>query len=213
MGKRSSFKRPQATRIIGRKVIIVCEGKKTEYGYFEAIRKHLRLPTLQVRVIHPDATDPLSIVRYALDIRQDLKVEKAWASEDSVWAVFDGDEHRLENPDNWNNAIQTARSKKVELAVSNPCFELWYLLHYQDRAASLSRQEAERLLRKHISGYKKNGILWPVPLELLTPEAMRRAKKIAERAIADAYPEHTNPCTSVCNLVESLLELGKEISR
>jgi len=60
MPKRNSFKRPQATRAIGRKVIIVCEGKKTEHGYFEAIRKHLRLPTLQVAVVHPDATDPLS---------------------------------------------------------------------------------------------------------------------------------------------------------
>jgi|SRR5215213_4134141 len=155
----------------------------------------------------------LSIVRYAIDLQHDRKVGKSWVSGDSVWAVFDGDEHRLENPDNWNNAMQIARSKKIELAVSNPCFELWYLLHFQDRAASLTRQDAERLLRKHISDYRKNDILWPVPLELITSEAMRRAKKLAERAIADESPEHNNPCTGVCNLVESLLELGKEIYR
>jgi hypothetical protein len=171
MGKRNSFRRPRAIRTIGRKVIIVCEGKKTEYGYFEAMRKSMRLPTLQVVVVHPDATDPLGIVRYAIDFRRDRVIEKTWTKEDSVWAVFDGDEHRLENPTNWNDAVQLAGSKQVQLAISNPCFEFWYLLHYQDQSASLTRDEAQRLLRRHIYDYEKWKVLWPDPLEPRTDAA------------------------------------------
>src|SRR4051812_40644621 len=102
------WRRPRRNRVVGRKVIIVCEGKKTEYGYFEEIRKSMRLPTLQVQVVHPDATDPLSIVRAAIHLRRARKSERAWDRQDRAWAVFDGDEHRDGNPANWNDAIQIA---------------------------------------------------------------------------------------------------------
>src|ERR1700759_2312486 len=102
---RPRFKRPSARRRIGRKTIIVCEGKKTEYGYFEAIRRSMRLPTLQIEVVHPDATDPFSIVDAAIDLRQARIYEKTWTREDSAWAVFAGDEHKEANRDNWNRAI------------------------------------------------------------------------------------------------------------
>jgi hypothetical protein len=71
----------------------------------------MRLPTLQVLVVHPDATDPYSIVCKAVEYRKMRISEKAWSIEDSAWAVFDGDEHKDNNPANWNDAIQLACSK------------------------------------------------------------------------------------------------------
>ncbi len=208
-----SFRRPPPFRDIGRKLIIVCEGKRTERGYFEEIRKSLRLPTLKVHVIHADATDPLSIVRAAIEYRQDRKDERAWAKEDTAWAVFDGDEHRDANPDRWNDAIQIAQSKDIRLAVSNPCFELWYLLHYRSHTAEVTRQKAFRLLKSHISDYEKAKTLWPSPLEPFTSEAIQRAKQLASRAAADELQPFPNPCTNVYELVESLLALDKETHR
>lgn len=205
-----SFRRPPPSRSIGRKLIIVCEGKKTERGYFEEIRKSLRLPTVRVRVEHADATDPLSIVRAAIEYRQTRKDERAWAKEDAAWAVFDGDEHREANPERWNDAVQIARSKDICLAVSNPCFELWYLLHYQSHTANVTRQRAFRLLKSHISDYEKSKTLWPSPLESLTNDAIQRAKQLVIRAAADELQPFPNPHTTVYELVESLLALAKE---
>src|SRR5215218_5420439 len=150
-----SFCRRRPTRVVGRKIIIACEGEKTELEYFEAIRISLRLPTLKVHVIHPDGTDPRTIVLEAIAQRSIRERDKAWTTEDSSWAVYDGDEHQLINPNNWNDAIQLAASKNIKLAVSNPCFELWYVLHFQPQTANLSRQEALRVLRKHIPDYQK----------------------------------------------------------
>jgi len=213
MARGRPFQRPQHRRAVGKKIIIFCEGKKTEYGYFEEIRKSMRLPTLRVTVVHPNATDPLSIVQAAIDYRQARKDEKAWTTGDRAWAVFDGDEHRLENPANWNDALQIAKSKDIHLAISNPCFEFWYLLHYREYAGNLPRQEAQRLIRNYVADYKKADKLWPIPLEPLTTEAIRRAKQLAERAQAEGLQPHTNPCTTVSELVESLLALAKEVHR
>jgi len=213
MARGRPFQRPRQRRTVGKKIIIACEGKKTEYGYFEEIRKSLRLPTLRITVVHPDATDPRSIVQAAIDYRQARRNEKAWMAGDQAWAVFDGDEHRLDNPANWNDALQLAQGKEIHLAISNPCFEFWYLLHYREHAAHLARQEARHLLRSHIADYEKADKLWPAPLQPLTAEAIRRAKQLARRAETDGLQRHTNPCTTVSELVENLLALAEEMRR
>ena len=46
---------------------------------------------------------------------------------DAVWCVFDVDEHPQ-----IADARQMARANGIELAISNPCFELWLLLHFRD---------------------------------------------------------------------------------
>jgi hypothetical protein len=168
------------------------------------------LPTAQVYVVHPDATDPLSIVRSAVQYRRERVRERAWSEGDEAWAVFDGDEHIDANSHNWNDAVQTADSNRINLAVSNPCFELWYLLHYQDQFAQLSREDAEHRIRDRLGDYEKANGYWPDPLEPLTEEAIRRARRLADRLVAEGAGRHSNPSTDVFNLVESLLKLRSE---
>jgi hypothetical protein len=208
--RRRPFYRRGARRVVGRRLIIVCEGRSTEPGYFNAIRQSMRLPTAQVYVVHPDATDPLSIVHAAIEYRRERLQERAWVEGDSAWAVFDGDEHRGANPHNWNDAIQTADSKHINLAVSNPCFELWYLLHYQDQFAQLSRDEAIQRIRNHLGEYEKARVYWPDPLGPFTAEALERAKGLARRLAAEGAERHVNPSTDLFQLVESLLNLERE---
>lgn len=207
---RHPFKRRAPTRSIGRKVIIVCEGKRTETGYFNAIRVSMRIPTLQVQVLHSGGTDPLTIVRAALEQKETKRRDKAWTKGDSAWAVFDGDEHRDENPANWNDAIQLAASRDINLAISNPCFELWYLLHYHNQLAQLTRVEAQRVLRQYLPTYQKAHVLWPEPLKVLTADAIARARRLEERRTADDLAVHCNPSTGVSELIEFLLALEQE---
>lgn len=122
---RSRFSRPPRPRIIGKKFIIVCEGK-TEYNYFRAIRRSMRLSTLQINIANPGASDPRSIVNEAIQRWSANKQEGGWTGDDSAWAVYDGDEHIRNDPKNWNDARQLADANNINLAVSNPCFELWF---------------------------------------------------------------------------------------
>jgi RloB-like protein len=170
-----SFNRRRSVHSVGRKVVIVCEGEKTEYGYFEAIRKSMRLPTVSVAVVHAGCTDPRGIVSAAIEERKGRKQEKSWSNGDAVWAVFDGDEHKDNNPGNWNDALQLADGKDINLAISNPSFELWYLLHFQDQLAKMNRREVLVALTEHLPQYKKASILWPEPLQPLSMDAILRA--------------------------------------
>ena len=203
------FDRPRHPRTIGRKVLIVCEGQKTERGYFEALRRSMRLPTMRIRVVHPNATDPLTIVESTIEERAKLRSDGLWFATDEAWVVFDGDEHISASLQRWNRAIQLARDNGIRLAVSNPCFELWYLIHFQDQTANLDRASACRRLRTHIASYAKSDVLWPTPLQALTAEAVRRSEVMLERARRDELGEFVNPSTGVHELVQVLLALAQ----
>ena len=47
------------------RVLIVCEGKKTEPYYFRGLRLHYRLSSANIEIMPADGTDPLSIVSFA----------------------------------------------------------------------------------------------------------------------------------------------------
>ncbi len=69
---------------------------------------------------------------------------------DQVWCVLDAEEADL--PTLRMRAVEA----DVELAVSNPCFELWLLLHHVERAPGLmSRDGAVRILRQHLPDYDR----------------------------------------------------------
>ena len=192
-----------------RKIVIACEGSKTEPGYFEGIRKELRLRTLQIIILrHQGKTDPHSIIEQVIEKRQEMKQEQAWTQGDSAWAVFDGDEHIEQSPENWKNAIALAKRQKIELAITNPCFELWYLIHYQNQLSQITRDRLINLLQKYIPNYNKSMCLYPEPLKRRTDEAIQRAEQIGQQIQRDKLDEHSNPCCSgLPNLVQSLVNL------
>ncbi|HEY9674425.1 MAG TPA: RloB family protein [Waterburya sp.] len=196
-------------RDIVRKIVIACEGSKTEPGYFESIRKELRLQTLQIVVLrHQGQTDPRSIIERVIEERQEMKRNQAWTDGDSAWAVFDGDEHIEQSPTNWKSSIALAKKQKIQLAITNPCFELWYLIHFQDHFSQIPRNRVINLLEKHISNYDKSMCLYPKPLKPLTEKAIQRAERIAAQIQRNELNEHSNPCcTGLPKLVQSLLNL------
>ena len=206
----SAFQRPSRQRSIGRRILISCEGEKTEYNYFEDIRKSLRMEPNKIIVLEPEASDPLSIVRQVLEERVYRQQNKEWAEDDMAWAVFDGDEHIANNINNWQEALQLARGNDIRLAISNPSFEYWYLLHYQNQNSFLTRQQAMQLLKTHLPNYEKSDVLYRNELQPLTKTAIERARQIRHLAEGNALEAYTNPCTHVCELVEIILSLERE---
>lgn len=108
---------------------------------------------------------------------------------DAVWCVVDVDEFDVEA------ARTLAQANAVELAVSEPCFELWLLLHFADHRAYIGNGKAAcTLLAKHVSGYDKKLDFGKFDAGL--DAAIARAKKLGPG----------NPSTDVWRLVEVLLQ-------
>lgn len=171
MGKDGQPKHRQAARELLRRkaqrqpaerLLIVCEGSKTEPLYLGEIRQQLRLPSANVQV-QPAAygTEPLRIVEYAerLFIEGQRALGIHARTFDRVVVVFDRDEHHiyhaaLQRVAALNGRLKNDERVKVpfEAVVSVPCFELWLLLHFEDVFAPLHRDEAIVRLRGYLAG-------------------------------------------------------------
>jgi hypothetical protein len=199
--KRKGPKRPPFDRIL-----VVCEGKKTEPNYLEEIRQRARISNMDLRVIHSKlGTEPQQIVESAeREFRQTLAYEK-------IYVVFDRDDHQT-----YANAIAMSEARdgrhkndqknKVgfEAVVSVPSFELWLLLHFADIQAWLHRDEALARLRTYLPGYEKGsaGVFKATEsnLEIATDRGVALKARCARIPGDDAY-------TDVHELVATLRNL------
>jgi hypothetical protein len=166
------------------RVLMVCEGEKTEPNYFEEIRQKARLSSAHIHILGSDlGTDPISVVRYA----EKVFIAKGGAFE-RVYAIFDRDDH-----EKYETAIKMADAKSGTLIndedeavvfkaiVSVPCFELWLLLHYAYITTFVPRDRVLSQLRRHISDYEKGMTGIFTLLESALPDALTRAKMLQSR--------------------------------
>jgi hypothetical protein len=171
------------------RILIVCEGTVTEPGYFTDLRNRER--SLVELVIEAGGT-PKTLVERAAALKKESKRQ---AKKDPnlgyehVWCVFDVDEHPY-----LAEALQQARDNKIDVAISNPCFELWALLHFQDQHAWIDRSNVQHLCRQHMPGYVKR-----LSCDVLHP----RLDDARQRAIGLNTGE--NPSTTVYRLVECIV--------
>jgi len=121
-------------------ILVFVEGERTEEDY---IRHWHRANRFNVNVrLHPQRGMPRTLVETAAaEKRQAEREEKRGRGRayDEVWCVFDVDDHpRL------HEVEPMARDNGIHLAVSNPCIELWFMLHFRDQTAYIHRADAQR---------------------------------------------------------------------
>jgi hypothetical protein len=179
-----------------RRILVLCEGVVTEPGYFKALCIALRNPLVDVEIEGHGAVPKTLVERAALRRRESdrhaRKEQDLYLAYDEIWCVFDVDEHAK-----LADARQQARDNGIELAVSNPCFELWALLHFQPQTAHLERQAVRARLKAHLPGYEKE-----LPFERLWAgyrEAVSRAQHL-DRRCQERGCAGDNPSTGVHRL-------------
>jgi hypothetical protein len=122
----------------------------------------------------------------------------AW---DEVWCVFDTDEHP-----NLREALEMAQANGVHVAVTNPCIELWFILHFEDQTAHIERGPAQSRARDLLNCKKH---LSDSALETLGEryeDARDRAKSLDEKHEGDGSPPRSNPSSEVWKLVDRIRE-------
>ena len=133
--------------------MIVCEGTKTEPNYFETLGRKLK-GKVNV-VIKREGKVSLSLVK---ETKRYIEEDGGFEREDEVWCVFDRDlKKENNNQQNFNEAIRLAYNNNIRLAISNDCFELWFLLHFSYYCSQTHRNKLENILNRKIEGsYHKN---------------------------------------------------------
>jgi len=189
--------RREDTRLIRDRILILCEGEKTEPNYFRKFPVKIDLVELDVAGI---GANTLSLVQAAIGRRDDAVRNNV--AYNQVWCVFDRDEFRSVN---FNAAFRLARDNRIRIAYSNQCFELWYFLHFQFNDAALHRHAYGEKLTEQMGGrnYKKNDAAMYDLLKDKQWVAMRNARKLLTRYCL-CNPEKDDPSTTVHLLVEVL---------
>ncbi len=186
------IRRGRARRQERKTILIVTEGIRTEPDYFRRLSRHLRATGVQVRPhkVIGEGRDPLSVVKEADRIRRERRGDQVF---DEAWAVVDVDTHeKLEL------AIAEAGRLKINLAISNPCFEIWMLWHYEDFSKSANAAQLVRRLEQ--LGISGKAIPEGFPIEEV-PKAEARAASSSPPDVSHAGP---NPSTAVHLLVRSV---------
>jgi len=203
LNRRSQITKPKV------EIIIACEGRNTEPMYLQDCVDWYGAGLVKSRVL-PQRGTPLTVVQVAIEARNEL-VEKRRKSHNSfdacfrVWAVFDRDEHPYVQ-----EALTLAHDNKIDVAFSNPCFEIWPLLHLGEYGSQDGRHAVQERLTAMMPTYDHAGgaIIDFSAIRDYFQIALKRAKILQAARKSEGNP-HACPYTSVGDLVEKIMQNGK----
>lgn len=146
LSRRTEFRRQKP------RILVVCEGKVTEDQYFNRLAAFFKASSVDVTSCDVEGIgqDPVSVVKHALD-KRDRAAQKKGEGYSQVWCVVDVDQHP-----NLEDAILLAKRNNVRLAISNMCFEIWVLWHFQDHNSYATKDQLVEKIRVHIKNYVKD---------------------------------------------------------
>lgn len=190
-----------------RKVIIVLstEGKnKTEKLYFRKFNSE----KVRIHFSKGGATHPEGMISELIEELKEIDFQPELG--DKAYCVLDSDFVESKNTQ-IAKADKKAKMEKIDVIVSGPCFEVWYLCHfvYSTKQYS-SNEEVIKELEKYIPGYSKSkeGIY-----EFLMPnqeKAIEYAKKLEEYNAQNGKRLHTlefMPSTEVYKVVNEIKKI------
>jgi hypothetical protein len=190
--------------VIKRSILVFTEGSKTEPMYLTHWRRlHCDRVSVVFDTFH---AAPLQLVeraaaRRAGELGKARHGRAGAGAHDEYWCVFDVDEHP-----NIGAALDLAAARGIRVAVTNPCFEMWFLLHFQDRCAAIDRGDAQRR-SSDLLGCGK--VPTPAALADLTgryEEARRRARALDSKHALDGSPPRSNPSSGIWRLIDRIRE-------
>ena len=191
-------RRPSGPAI--RRIAVFAEGEKTEHCYLTHWHRAYRD---QVQVdIKEGLGAPMTVVGHAVEQKRSEAREARRGrgrSSDEYWCVFDIDQHP-----NIGTAVQKAIDNGIGVAVSNPCIELWFTLHFQDQTAHIERHDAQAISKAALKCDKTLNEQALQELMERFPEAKARAVRLDAMHMGDGRPARSNPSSGVWRLIDRI---------
>lgn len=146
--QRRSFQRKPKKRTVKKVYLVATEGEKTEEIYFEMFRTPEYRKNIQVEIVSARRgnSSPEAVMKRLKGKARDMNLQ----SGDELWVVIDDDKR----PKKQLQVIVNECNKKDHYfcAISNPCFELWLLLHQKNSKTppteKLCKKELDKLFGK-----------------------------------------------------------------
>jgi hypothetical protein len=182
-----------------RRILIVCEGEKTEPNYFKAFPANpVVYDDIDIKGI---GNNTVFVVNEAVRLRDEA--DKKGEPYIEVWVVFDKDDFPLSD---FEKAVATATTNKIKCAYSIESFEIWYLLHFNYYDTGMSRSDyIEKLSTLLERPYTKNDETMYKTLSRKMKVAIKNASTLYNRQCCKPFADR-NPVTLVFQLVERLTE-------
>ncbi|VGO22313.1 RloB family protein [Pontiella sulfatireligans] len=189
---------------------IFCEGEKTEPNYITGYIEQKFPGTMLSPVRKTPKNTPVQLVEVAIEAKGKNP------SGDKFWVVFDREAKHKYADALHAEARAKAKANDIRIAISNVCFEVWILLHFQPNVApytSYSDLRKRSALKTHIKGYDKGEKRLFSEAEISV--ARKNAKVMNHQTKAGAnpawnQPHQWNPYTNVYELLDALDKFGKK---
>jgi hypothetical protein len=196
---RRTFDRALGERRYRKMFVVSVEGLKTEPQYFAVFNGSNSI--VRVNTI-PGSSDssPHQVLKR---MRTHLRKEGLRAS-DEAWLVVDKDQWTVEQLDELYAWSQ--ESERYGFALSNPKFEFWLLLHFDDGAGATTAAQCELRLRRWLPAYDKGVSAADFPRDRVE-QAVARARR-RDTPQCQRWPS-TPGVTTVYRLVERILTAGE----
>lgn len=196
MAQKLRFQRPLGERRYKKLFVVSVEGSKTEPQYFTIFNRPKSI--VLVKCLKRSSTK--SSPRQVLKKMQEYLRKESLRKTDEAWIVVDKDAWA---EDQLRELLQWAKkSENHGFALSNPNFEYWLLLHFEDGKGIANSQECLTRLKIHLPNYKKDIDSKKITPELIT-KAISRAK---QRDVNRSNDLLSIWSTTVYKLVEKILE-------
>lgn len=210
----STLKRRGPSREPKRRFTLFCEGKNTEPAYFEAIKHAYPSTQIYVRiergvgVPHTVAEKAIVFAKSEGLARNSRRKRDSFEEGDEVWAVYDRDEHPR-----FQEAVDRCEQHGIKVGRSNPCFEVWLILHVLDYDQPNTRHQVQKVLQNLRPDYDKKGskILDCDDLVSRVQDAEQRGEKQLKRREQGGEP-YGNPSTTVGRLCRAIREAHQKAS-
>lgn len=189
--------------------LVVCEGTRTEPRYFTGLKRALGEANgrkVEIKVVG-SGLHTIDLFDFAQEW-----CRKSANTFDHVWIVYDRDYFPAEEFDLVERRCDATLGQSTFHALwSNPCFEIWLLLHFGYTSAEMTPTECTRAVSEAFERelgckYAKNleGVF-----ELLGPRRMAAAANAGQLdahhlAIGNALPSLRNPGTRVGELFDEV---------
>lgn len=185
------------------RILVLCEGKCTEPQYLHAVRCSLRIPEQNLQILCPPAVPntPREMIAYARQKKRDKQ-----DSFDQIWCVFDI-EYGADQAARFgiSEAYDNAKRNAIKTAISNPCFEIWLLIHIEPISAAISRHQACKKC-KELRIVAEKDICDPQRLIELYHIAKQHAEKLMDKHKREGKkaPEEMIPSSGMHLLIDEI---------
>lgn len=197
-------KRGKVSRKTKKIILIGAEGKnQTERKYFKAFNQVQS--EYKIMAGKGNNTDPVGVVE---DLLKSAKQEELDLKDGDMLACFIDVDFKNGRDQELRAAMKLARQNNISVFLSNPCFEIWYLLHFRYSTKPYgSNEEVIKELGSYISDYSKSKDVYDL-IENKIDQALLNTKRLESYHLENGTNDRLKklPSTEAYKLIEMILE-------